>query len=210
MNPRCTIVDDQGYGRLLTEIVVQVEAEADGHKVQKIASQTSAARRSSRAGQDAVVCMCTRDVPLVRQKNVQRLDGCDESFLHSVVTGSAYSELTRFSMLREPSILANQSRKGRKNPEPGTGVPGRETNGNQVPFRGRHNQLTGSSQFQSQIHVFSPTAGCPFRVIPAAGDIAFDHPTVRPAGWAVSIRFQQGSSPVRPQIHSANAMRESF
>ncbi len=31
------------------------------------------------------------------------------------------------------------------------------------------------------------TAGCPFRVIPAAGDTDFDHPTVRPAGWAVSI-----------------------
>ena len=38
---------------------------------------------------------------------------------------------------------ANQSRKGRKNPEPGTGVPGKESNGNQVPFRGRHNQLDG-------------------------------------------------------------------
>jgi hypothetical protein len=28
------------------------------------------------------------------------------------------------------------------------GVPGKETNGNQVPFRGRHNQLAGSPQFR--------------------------------------------------------------
>jgi len=34
---------------------------------------------------------------------------------------------------------------GRKNPEPGTGVPGKESNGNQVPFRGRHNQLDHKS-----------------------------------------------------------------
>ena len=42
------------------------------------------------------------------------------------------------SKVENPS--ANQSRKGRKNPEPGTGVPGKESNGNQVPFRGRHSQ----------------------------------------------------------------------
>src|ERR1700723_2661233 len=53
----------------------------------------------------------------------------------------------RFSFVSAPFVLvsskvenpsANQSRKGRKNPEPGTGVPGKETNGNQVSFRGRH------------------------------------------------------------------------
>jgi len=36
-----------------------------------MASHTSAARRSSRAGQDAVVWMYTRFVPLVSQKHVQ-------------------------------------------------------------------------------------------------------------------------------------------
>jgi len=41
------------------------------------------------------------------------------------------------------NLSANQSPEGRKNPEPGTAVPGKETNGNQVPFRGRHNQLAG-------------------------------------------------------------------
>jgi hypothetical protein len=57
-------------------------------------------------------------------------------------------------ILRGPPCVCalNQSRKGRKNPEPGTGVPGKETNGNQVPFRGRHNQRAGSPQFHQIIH----------------------------------------------------------
>src|ERR1700722_3654149 len=57
---------------------------------------------------------------------------------------------------------ANQSRKGRKNPEPGTAVPGKESNGNQVPFRGRHNQLAGSPPFQSLRFPLTVTYhGCP-------------------------------------------------
>jgi hypothetical protein len=56
------------------------------------------------------------------------------------------------SLTSIPRSSANQSRKGRKNPEPGTAVPGKESNGNQVPSRGRHN--AGSPPFQSQIHVF--------------------------------------------------------
>ena len=67
-------VDDLGYRRLLLEVVVQIEAEADATKIQKMASQTSAARRSSRAGHDAVVWTYTRFVPLVSQRNVQRWD----------------------------------------------------------------------------------------------------------------------------------------
>jgi hypothetical protein len=55
--------------------------------------------------------------------------------------GVVSSRISNFDhkSLQNPS--ANQSRKGRQNPEPGTAVPGKEGNGNQVPFRGRHNQL---------------------------------------------------------------------
>jgi hypothetical protein len=65
---------------------------------------------------------------------------------------------TRIQLFATATLMSAVQAFGQaKHPEPGTAVPGKETNGNQVPFRGRHNQLAGSPPFQSQIHVFSPT-----------------------------------------------------
>jgi hypothetical protein len=72
------------------------------------------------------------------------------------------SWMSRNSCRETRKSFPNQSRKGRKNPEPGTAVPGKESNGNQVPFRGRHNQLAGSPPFQSLRFPLTITYhGCP-------------------------------------------------
>ena len=52
--------------------------------------------------------------------------------------------------LRENYPLQIESRRGRNNPEPGTGVPGNKTEGSQVPFRGRHNRPRMFSANQSR------------------------------------------------------------
>ena len=72
-------VDHRGYRRLLLEVVVQIEAEADAHEDPENGEPDQRSAAIFTSWPDAVVWICTRFFPLVRQRNVKQWDGCDES-----------------------------------------------------------------------------------------------------------------------------------
>jgi hypothetical protein len=77
----------------------------------------------------------------------------------TVMETSGITEAPRSPGDLNTNLSANQSRKGRKNPEPGTEVPGKKSTLNQVPFRGRHNPLAGFASIpmsKNQVFCLNP------------------------------------------------------